>query len=55
MGESGASDSLARFKSSFGAEAYPYASYYVERFPITDLERNLKGIVKRLIGFKDTI
>ena len=53
MGESGASASLARFKSGFGAEAHPYAEYYLERFPITALERSLKGIVKRLMGFKD--
>lgn len=53
MGETGASQSLARFKKSFGAEEYPYAEYRLERFPITRANQLLRGTVKRLIGFKD--
>jgi hypothetical protein len=53
MGESGPSASLARFKSGFGAKAYPYAEYRLERMPITSIDNQLRGLVKRLIGFKD--
>jgi lipid II:glycine glycyltransferase (peptidoglycan interpeptide bridge formation enzyme) len=53
MGESGVSDSLSDFKSRLGAEAYPYAEYRLERLPITHINQKLRGLVKRLIGFKD--
>ncbi len=53
MGESGESASLAYFKSRFGATAYPYAEYRLERLPITSVDDRLRGLVKRLIGFKD--
>ena len=53
MGESGSSRSLAQFKTRFGALPYPYAEYHLERLPITALERNVRGCVKRLIGFRD--
>jgi hypothetical protein len=53
MGESGSSDALARFKSQFGARAYPYAVYHVERLPFTALDRSLRAVVKRGIRFRD--
>jgi hypothetical protein len=53
MGESGSSAPLARFKSGFGAKAYPYAEYRLERIPITTVDTHLRNIVKRLLGFKD--
>jgi hypothetical protein len=53
MGESGSSPSLAQFKTRFGAVPRPYAEYHVERLPITSLDRRARGVVKRLIGFRD--
>jgi hypothetical protein len=53
MGESGPSASLAQFKRRFGATAYGYAEYRLERLPITSVDAHLRGLVKRLIGFKD--
>jgi hypothetical protein len=44
---------LARFKSGFGAKAYSYAEYRLERLPITSIDNYMRGSVKRLIGFKD--
>lgn len=53
MGETGMSATLAHFKSRFGAVAYPYAEYHIERFPITGMESRLRRFVKHFIGFKD--
>jgi hypothetical protein len=53
MGESGQSASLAHFKERFGAVAYSYAEYYMEKLPVTSMDRRLRSIVKRLIGFRD--
>lgn len=53
MGETGKSDSLARFKSRFGAEAVPYAEYRFERLPISRMDAYVRGTVKKMIGFKD--
>jgi hypothetical protein len=53
MGESGASAELAQFKTRFGARAYPYAEYHLERLPISRLDRALRAAVKRAIGFRD--
>lgn len=53
LGESGASASLARFKSSFGARPYPYAEYRLERFPVSSVDAQVRGLVKRAIRFKD--
>jgi hypothetical protein len=53
MGETGGSDSLALFKTSFGARACPYAEYHIERLPITALDRHARRLVKRVIGFRD--
>ncbi len=54
MGESGDSAALADYKERFGAEAHEYAEYRLERLPITQVDKRLRGFVKRLIGFKDT-
>ena len=53
MGETGRSDSLAQFKTRFGAGRYAYAEYHIERLPITAVDRYARGAVKRLIGFRD--
>jgi hypothetical protein len=53
LGESGRSASLALYKEHLGAQAYPYAEYYFERFPLTTLDRKLRRIVKWVIGFKE--
>jgi hypothetical protein len=53
MGETGASESLARFKEGFGATAVPYAEYTLERLPRTTVERGVRELVKKAIGFRD--
>jgi hypothetical protein len=53
LGESGNSVPLAQFKERFGAVAYEYAEYHIERLPITAIDRGLRSIVKKAIGFKD--
>jgi hypothetical protein len=53
MGETGTAGSLAQFKTRFGARPHPYAEYHLERLPITALDRQARGIVKRIVGFKD--
>lgn len=53
MGETGESESLARYKARFGAEPVRYAQYVIERLPLTLADSWLRTIIKRLIGFKD--
>lgn len=53
MGESGTSEGLSFFKSRFGAVPHEYAEYRLERLPITAIDNRMRGIVKRVIGFKD--
>jgi GNAT acetyltransferase-like protein len=53
MGESGSSDSLAQFKTRFGARPCAHSEYHLERLPITALDRRLRGAAKRVIGFRD--
>jgi Acetyltransferase (GNAT) domain len=53
MGETGASPSLAQFKTQFGARAYPHADYHMERLPITALDRHARSAVKRIVGFRE--
>lgn len=53
MGESGASEGISKFKERFGAQAYTYNAYRLERFPISKINKGLKSVVKRAIGFKD--
>jgi Acetyltransferase (GNAT) domain len=53
MGESGSSDSLAQFKTRFGARPVAHAEYHLERLPLTALDRGVRRVVKRVIGFQD--
>ncbi len=53
LGESGNSASLSHYKERFGAVPYEYAEYVFERIPITSIDRMMRTIVKKLIGFKD--
>jgi Acetyltransferase (GNAT) domain len=53
MGESGASQPLAQFKTRFGACPYPSAEYHLETVPITSADRAVRSAVKRAIGFTD--
>jgi hypothetical protein len=54
MGGSGTSKGLAQFKSRFGAHAYDYAEYWIERIPVYRADAALRNGVKRIIGFRDT-
>jgi hypothetical protein len=53
FGETGRSSSLAFFKTRFGADAHAYSEYRLERLPLTPVDRRLRGIAKRLVGFSD--
>jgi lipid II:glycine glycyltransferase (peptidoglycan interpeptide bridge formation enzyme) len=53
LGESGSSSGLDEFKSRFGAVGVPYAEYYRERLPIMSANKRVRGIVKKLINFKE--
>lgn len=53
FGETGPSASLAFFKTRFGAEAHPYAEYRFETVPLTPLDRGLRTVAKRLVGFSE--
>jgi hypothetical protein len=44
MGESGNSASLAYFKEGFGAEAYRYEEYHIERLPFTQLVERARNV-----------
>lgn len=53
MGESGTSGSLAQFKTRFGARPHPYAEYHIDPLNLTAVDRQIRGAVKRVIGFKE--
>jgi hypothetical protein len=53
MGETGSSRELAQFKTRFGAIAYDYGEWHLERLPITRADRRLRSVVKHAIGFQD--
>lgn len=53
MGESGTSRNLARFKEKLGARPIDYAEYRFERLPLTRADAAARGLVKRVIGFRD--
>jgi hypothetical protein len=53
LGESGASRSLAHFKEKFGARPVPYREYRIERVPVARADALSRGVVKRVLGFKD--
>lgn len=54
MGESGQSVSLSKYKSKFGAEAFDYAEYSLERLPVTSIDRSLRRVAKAALRFRDT-
>jgi hypothetical protein len=49
MGETGTSESLARFKEHFGALAYRYWEYRIERLPITPITLCMRNFAKRVL------
>jgi hypothetical protein len=53
MGDSGWSISLAQFKERFGAQAYTYSEYRIERLPLSRIEQEAKKVIKRVLRFKD--
>jgi lipid II:glycine glycyltransferase (peptidoglycan interpeptide bridge formation enzyme) len=53
LGETGANESLARYKERFGARPTPYAEYTLERLPLMRMDSALRTMVKKAIGFKD--
>lgn len=53
LGESGESARLATFKERLGAEAVPYAEYRIEKIPVTSAERAARGLVKKVLRFRD--
>ena len=50
MGETGSSESLARFKMHFGAREYVFPEYRFERLPLSRWEAQLRGIAKSILG-----
>ncbi|MFN8052384.1 MAG: GNAT family N-acetyltransferase [Acidimicrobiales bacterium] len=54
MGESGNSESLARYKEKYGARPIDYAEHRIERVPGTAVGAASRSAVKRVIGFRDT-
>jgi hypothetical protein len=53
MGESGSSESLARFKEMFGAVPVVYHELRYERLPITAVDLRARALVKRVVGFRE--
>ena len=53
MGESGSSEALARHKRSYGAQAFDYSEFRIERLPISAADAFARRTVKRLIRFED--
>jgi Acetyltransferase (GNAT) domain len=53
MGESGESDSLARYKEKFGAQPLDYAEIRLERLPYTRIDQGLRSVAKKALGFRD--
>ena len=53
FGETGTSESLARFKERFGGVPVDHAEYRIERYPITALDRSARTAVKRVLRFRD--
>ena len=52
-GCSGTSKGIGDFKRRVGGAAYSYEEYYLERLPVTAVDRALRTGVKKLINFKD--
>jgi hypothetical protein len=43
-------DQVSRFKENFGARAYEFPEFRLERLPITRLSQIARAAVKRVIG-----
>jgi hypothetical protein len=54
LGESGPSASLSFYKERVGGIAYHYCEFIYERIPLTRIDRLVRSMVKKMIGFKDT-
>ena len=50
MGQTGTSESLARFKSQFGATPRPYSEYCIERLPLAATKSRLHQLMKRIVA-----
>jgi lipid II:glycine glycyltransferase (peptidoglycan interpeptide bridge formation enzyme) len=50
MGQTGTSESLARFKSQFGATPRPYSEYCIERLPLAATKFRLHQLMKRFVA-----
>ena len=53
MGESGESDSLARYKEKFGAQPVDYAEIRLEHLPYTRIDQGLRSVAKKVLRFRD--
>lgn len=53
LGDSGSSDSLRRFKESFGAVSRDYCGYVFERLPMTAWDEAARRAVKRVVRFRE--
>jgi hypothetical protein len=53
MGESGQSDSLARYKEKFGAQPVDYAEIRLERLPYSRVGQGIRSVVKKALRFRD--
>ena len=53
MGESGDSESLARYKEKFGAHPFDYAEIKLERLPYTRFDQGARSLAKKALGFRD--
>jgi hypothetical protein len=53
LGDSGNSPGLAMYKTRLGAQPEPYRSVVIESLPFTELDRSVRGLVKRAIGFRE--
>lgn len=53
MGETGNLESLAKFKSRFGAEEVRYNEFYLDNWRLYQAKESLKSVVKKVIRFKD--
>ncbi|HEX5905845.1 MAG TPA: GNAT family N-acetyltransferase [Propionibacteriaceae bacterium] len=53
MGESGDSESLARYKEKFGAHPLDYAEIKLERLPYTRIDQGARSLAKKVLGFRD--
>jgi hypothetical protein len=53
LGESGSSPTLSRYKEKFGARPVSYSEYMFERLPLARADTLSRGLVKRVLRFRD--